>query len=53
MNKFEQLTDEELSTFTGGKGGGGKVFGWFYTLLGDADDIKAGFKDGINYGMKH
>ena len=47
MNKFEQLTDQFV-TFAGGKGGGGKVF-WMvlHPLLGEADDIKAGFKDGV------
>lgn len=44
MKNYDQLTEAELSKVVGG--GWGKLGGWFYTLLGEADDFKAGFRAG-------
>lgn len=48
MKNYQELTDQQLSEVTGGKGG--KVGGFLYTLLGEWDDFKAGLKDGIKHG---
>lgn len=48
MKNYQELTDQQLSEVIGG-GKGKRVGGIVYTLLGEWDDFKAGFKAGIKH----
>lgn len=48
MKQFQELKVEQLAEITGG-GKAGKSGGLLYTLLGEWDDFKAGFKAGVKH----